>query len=173
MTEKQEKILKAALELFASQGYHVTSTSKVARLAGVSEGLIFRHFENKEGLLMAIIREGEERFKNLYAEIVMETDPKKIIAKSLLIPFSIKESEYEFWKLQYKLKWELGNYNKEKLEPLRLTLSNAFKKLAYPHPDLEAELVLHMMDGIGGAILKGVVSDRNKLKQFLLKKYEL
>ena len=44
MTEKQENILKAALQLFAKEGFYATSTSKVAKLAGVSEGLIFRHF---------------------------------------------------------------------------------------------------------------------------------
>ena len=37
MTEKQEKILQAALQLFAKEGYHATSTNKVAKLAGVSE----------------------------------------------------------------------------------------------------------------------------------------
>ena len=49
MTEKQEKIVQSALQLFAQEGYHATSTSKVAKHAGVSEGLIFRHFRNKDG----------------------------------------------------------------------------------------------------------------------------
>jgi len=44
MTEKQEKIIKSALELFALEGYAATSTRKAAERAGVSEGLIFRHF---------------------------------------------------------------------------------------------------------------------------------
>ena len=59
MTEKKEKILQAALELFAKEGFYATSTSKVAKTAGVSEGLIFRHFGNKEGLLHAVLDEGE------------------------------------------------------------------------------------------------------------------
>ncbi len=37
MTEKQERILKAALELFAQEGFKATSTNKVAKRAGVSE----------------------------------------------------------------------------------------------------------------------------------------
>ena len=48
MTDKQEKILQAALELFAKEGFKGTSTNKIAKKAGVSEGLIFRHFENKD-----------------------------------------------------------------------------------------------------------------------------
>ncbi len=62
MTEKQEKILQSALELFAKEGFHATSTNKVAKHAGVSEGLIFRHFGNKEGLLQAILAEGRARW---------------------------------------------------------------------------------------------------------------
>ena len=45
MTEKQESILQAALKLFATEGYASTSTNKVAKVAGVSEGLIFHHFK--------------------------------------------------------------------------------------------------------------------------------
>jgi AcrR family transcriptional regulator len=51
MTEKKELILQTALRLFSEQGYEATPTNRIAKEAGVSEGLIFRHFENKEGLL--------------------------------------------------------------------------------------------------------------------------
>ena len=54
MTQKKENILKAALRLFAEQGYYATSTSKIAKEAGVSEGLIFRHFGNKEKLFSVV-----------------------------------------------------------------------------------------------------------------------
>ena len=58
MTDKQQQILHCALELFSTEGYKGTSTSKIANKAGVSEGLIFRHFKNKDGLLQAIIDNG-------------------------------------------------------------------------------------------------------------------
>ena len=60
MTDKQLNILKIALQLFANEGFHATSTSRIAKEAGVSEGLIFRHFINKEGLLRAILKQGED-----------------------------------------------------------------------------------------------------------------
>ena len=44
MTNKQQKILSSALKLFAKQGFDATSTRSIAQDAGVSEGLIFRHF---------------------------------------------------------------------------------------------------------------------------------
>ena len=77
MTEKQENILNAALKLFATEGYASTSTSKVAKEAGVSEGLIFRHFKNKEGLLNVIREKSSEAGKAMMADIVMTSDPRK------------------------------------------------------------------------------------------------
>jgi AcrR family transcriptional regulator len=171
LTKKQENIIAAALELFAKEGYHATSTSMVAKRAGVSEGLIFRHFGKKEGLLNAVLETGQEQMKNLYADIVLETDPHEVIRKTIELPFSVPEAEHEFWRLQYKLKWELNLHNQEKMEPLLLALSNAFSKLDCPQPQLEAEFLLQMIDSLGGAILKKTLKNPDRMRQFLLEKY--
>jgi AcrR family transcriptional regulator len=173
MTEKQQSIVTAALELFSKEGYNATSTSKVAKKAGVSEGLIFRHFRNKEGLLHAILDEGERRFKALLVDIVMETNPAEVIRKTILMSSQIDESDYEFWKLQFKLKWELEVSSDEKMEPLNMALTNAFQKLGYTSPEQEAGLVLLFVDGLGSAVLKGSSIDANEMTQFILKKYNL
>lgn len=173
MTEKQEKIIEAALQLFASEGFHATSTSRVAREAGVSEGLIFRHFGNKEGLLQAILRLGEERFKLLFADVVLETEPKMVLKKAITMMQKVELKDYDFWKLQFKLKWELEISNDKKLEPLKLSLANAFNQLGYESPEMEAELLLLFTDGLGSAVLKGSKLDSDKIIQFLLKKYNL
>jgi AcrR family transcriptional regulator len=171
MTEKQENILQAALELFAKEGYHATSTSKLAKHAGVSEGLIFRHFTNKEGLLKAILDEGERRFKSLFFDIVMENDPNEVIRKTITLTDKIDKSDYDFWKLQFKLKWELEVSGDEKMEPLKMALTNAFAKLNYESPELEASLLLLFIDGLGSAVLKGSSINAEKMIQFLLRKY--
>lgn len=173
MTEKQEKIVQAALQLFAKEGYHATSTSKVAKLASVSEGLIFRHFGNKEGLLQAILDEGENRIKVLFVDIVMETDPKTVIRKAIEMPVKVNKSDFDFWKLQFKLKWELEVNGDEKMEPLKMALSNAFSKLNYESPELEAQLIILFIDGMASSMLKGSSLNINDMIQLLLKKYEL
>ncbi len=53
---QKEKIVGAAAQLFARQGYHGTSTREIARLADVSENTIFRHFERKEDLFWFAVR---------------------------------------------------------------------------------------------------------------------
>lgn len=55
MTEKQMKIVQAAIEIFSEKGYAATSTSEIAKSAGVSEGTIFRHFKTKKELLISIV----------------------------------------------------------------------------------------------------------------------
>lgn len=55
LTEKQKKILAAAIESFAEKGYSATSTSEIAKKAGVAEGTIFRHYKTKKELLLSIV----------------------------------------------------------------------------------------------------------------------
>lgn len=55
LTEKQWNILKAALPVFMEKGYSATTTSEIARAAGVAEGTIFRHFKTKKDILLATI----------------------------------------------------------------------------------------------------------------------
>ncbi|WP_062107395.1 TetR/AcrR family transcriptional regulator [Bacillus niameyensis] len=55
LTEKQRKILAAATEAFAEKGFAATSTSEIAKKAGVAEGTIFRHYKTKKDLLMTIV----------------------------------------------------------------------------------------------------------------------
>ena len=55
VTDKQARILEAAVEMFADKGYANTSTSEIAKKAGVAEGTIFRHYKTKKELLLAIV----------------------------------------------------------------------------------------------------------------------
>jgi AcrR family transcriptional regulator len=173
MTEKQENILKAALQLFANEGFHATSTSKVAKQAGVSEGLIFRHFGNKEGLLQAILKEGENQLKELLVDIVMETDPKRVIRKAIEMPAKVPESDYVFWKLQFKLKWELEVNSDEKMAPLLMALTNAFSKLKYKSPELEAQSIILFIDGLSAAVLMGSEINPHEMISLYLEKYQV
>lgn len=173
MTEKQENILKSALLLFAREGYHATSTSKVAKHACVSEGLIFRHFGNKEGLLQAILDEGENKLKSLVVDIVMEPDPKEVIRKSIEMPGRVDKADFDFWKLQFKLKWELEISGDKKMEPLKMALTNAFQKLNFTSPDLEAQMIILFIDGIASAMLKGSDINADAMMQLMLKKYDI
>jgi AcrR family transcriptional regulator len=51
-----QRLIRAALELFSSRGYHDTTTAQIAKKAGVAEGTIYRHFPSKQQLLNELFR---------------------------------------------------------------------------------------------------------------------
>ena len=57
-TETKQRILNAAEHLFASRGYNGTTTRDLAAKAGVAEGTLFRHFENKKAILVEVATQG-------------------------------------------------------------------------------------------------------------------
>ena len=52
------RILRAAQRLFAHQGYDGTTTRDLAQSAGVAEGTLFRHFDNKKAILIEVATQG-------------------------------------------------------------------------------------------------------------------
>ena len=173
MTNKKEKILRSALELFANEGVNATSTNKIAKKAGVSEGLIFKHFNSKKGLLDAIMESAEEKANLLFVNILQQKEAKSVIKKTIELPFSIKKSEYDYWKLQFKLKWEQEYNNPKKMQPLIDKLTWAFSELNYENPVLEAQLIGQILDAISTEILKGNFNNASQFKQFLNNKYSV
>ena len=56
-TGKRERILRAAVEVFAQRGYFNAKVSEIARMAGVADGTIYLYFQRKEDLLITIFRD--------------------------------------------------------------------------------------------------------------------
>jgi AcrR family transcriptional regulator len=172
MTDKKENILKAALELFANDGYNAVSTNAIAKKAGVSEGLIFRHFENKNALLTSIMQLAEQKISIVFAPVIFETDPHKVIINTISIPFAIHESEYDFWRLQFKLKWEVKYQNEEKMKPLQNKLIWAFEQLGYNNPILEAKFLEQIIETVSIGILRYGIASQLEYREFLINKYQ-
>ncbi len=171
MTEKKEKILEAALHLFAKEGYAATSTSKIAKVAGVSEGLIFKHFRNKNNLLLELMIQTQETINKLFSPIFRETDPKKILLKTIKLPLSINKEYYDYWKLQYKLRWEPEYTNNNKFIPILNKFEIAFTALNYKNPKFEAVLFNQIVNSIAIDIL--LERFEKTYIQFLIEKYNL
>jgi AcrR family transcriptional regulator len=176
MTDKKENILNTALELFAKDGFNAVSTSKIARAAGVSEGLIFRHFENKKGLLDAIVKDAEKRIQQVFAPVLFETDPKKVIALFIELPFDMrinKKEELDFWKLQFKLKWESDYNNPDKMKPVLEKLIWAFTELGYQNPGFEAGMLSQLLDSVSIGFLRDGTEPDEQYQTFLKNKYNV
>ena len=66
--ERRQHLIETAIRLFTDGSYHGTTTAEIARAAGVSEPILYRHFASKRDLYLAGLehvwaktREGWER----------------------------------------------------------------------------------------------------------------
>ena len=173
MTVKKNIICDKALELFAKEGYDAVPTSRIAKEAGVSEGLIFRHFGNKKGLLDAIIEEAEEKIAQVMGPVLLASKPTLVIKKFIETPFFIEPDEYDFWKLFFKIKWDERYTDRDLMQPVMEKLSKAFEQLNYAHPQYETMILNHLVYAISIAILREGLEGQLPLKDFLIDKYKL
>ena len=58
----KQEILNAALDLFSVQGFEATSISQIANAVGIRKASLYSHFENKQAILVAIVKEVLERY---------------------------------------------------------------------------------------------------------------
>jgi TetR/AcrR family transcriptional regulator, mexJK operon transcriptional repressor len=70
---KRAAIARAALTLFASDGYERTSVDAIAAEAGVSKRTVYSHYGDKENLFLSVVRETYEAMLNRITEIVDRT----------------------------------------------------------------------------------------------------
>ena len=74
--QRREQLLDTAAKLFAIHGYAGATTSQIAKAAGVTEPIIYRHFESKRDLFIALIeRTGAATIKLWQHELAVAPDP--------------------------------------------------------------------------------------------------
>jgi AcrR family transcriptional regulator len=70
-TGTRDRLVEAALGIFAKQGYAGTTVSELERAVGLTpgSGALYRHFDSKEALLLAAVRAYHERMLELCDEV--------------------------------------------------------------------------------------------------------
>lgn len=88
-TERTDRIIEAASQLFARQGYHGTSTREIARLADISENTLFRHFEHKEDVFWTALQTSFKslRIRKELLEGVIACEAPEIVLPQILSLF--------------------------------------------------------------------------------------
>ncbi|MBX9589822.1 MAG: TetR/AcrR family transcriptional regulator [Hyphomonadaceae bacterium] len=61
MRDRRDSILAAASRVFSQKGFQAASIAEIARAAGVSDGLVYKYFENKRELLISALTAFYER----------------------------------------------------------------------------------------------------------------
>ncbi len=87
-SERREQLLEIAIDLFSRRGFNGTTTREIAAAAGVTEAIIFRHFETKDQLYTAII---DQKVKSASASewiagirIAMDKNDDEAVIKGLI-----------------------------------------------------------------------------------------
>ncbi|WP_406826400.1 TetR/AcrR family transcriptional regulator [Pedobacter sp. KACC 23697] len=92
--DKREKLLQTALELFVSQGFNDTPTSKIAKEAGVATGTLFYFFPTKDELIISLY-------------LKLKGQAAESINAALVDVKSTKEAIKAYY--QESLKWSIRN----------------------------------------------------------------
>ncbi len=59
--DKRERILRAAVKVFAKSGFFAARVSEVAKAAGVADGTIYLYFKSKDELLVSLFEDRVEK----------------------------------------------------------------------------------------------------------------
>ena len=72
----KQEILAASLELFSAQGFEATSISQIAGAVGIRKASLYSHFESKQAILDALVKEVLEQYgtHSIFAKSNWEKD---------------------------------------------------------------------------------------------------
>jgi len=135
--------------------------------------LIFSHYESKTGLLEAINDLAEQKLKEVFQPIIERQEPKSAIKMLIDLLFDIEESEYNFWRLQFKLKWDTNYYNPNRMNPIIQKMTWCLSELNYESPEIEAKFLVDIFDTIATNILRDGKESQRHYQQFLKTKYKI
>lgn len=172
---RKERIMKEALLLFSDQGYTNTSTKTIAQNAGVSEALIFKHFGNKDALLVYLIKSGYRKVLTHHRGMMTYREPKEFLRTMINLPGRLVSAEPIFWRLQERLSHHpfSKQQHEQFMKPVQPIIHRAFKELGYESPEFETEFLLLIIDTLWKKEAIGELENTIELTLFLEKKYNL
>jgi AcrR family transcriptional regulator len=152
--QKRGIILEAALELFADEGFHNTSISKIAKSAGISKGLMYNYFKSKEALLHEIVISGLKDLTGTFDpnnDGILTTEELEFFINQT---FEILKTNTKYWKLYFAIILQpsvlkmFGTDFLNILGPIFRMLEEYFRRKGYENPELESKLFGAILDGL-------------------------
>ena len=152
--KSRENIEKIALELFAIKGYHATSVSQIAEKAGISKGLLYNYYKNKEQLLNSVIM---KVFDEIMRIIKMSEDlsAEKQIEQMIIQTIDHLKENITFWRLylflvhQSDVQLKLTGIWEKMRDDYMGYFVKLFEEVGSKNPVMEAMMLGTMFDGIG------------------------
>jgi AcrR family transcriptional regulator len=165
------RIVEAAVQLFSRQGFAASSTHEIARLAGVSEVTVFRHFPRKRDLFWAATESRLRRLrisKELRGRLESDENPRTAIPGIVALLVETVEHQPEMVRLLYLSLFELEN-GAERI--LRKHLVPLFEPvLEYLSRCVSKGLIRDLEPGVAALGLAASVAAHQSLQQVLTDK---
>lgn len=146
-------ILDSAMRLFAEKGYATTTTRNIATEAGLSVGLMYHYFSNKESLLQAVFDYVMARIDEAITAVLQNNPPGERLASLLHTIFDLLASEPDFWALFYMLRAQpaimavLGDDFRQRTASLRGCFIEELELAGQTAPELEAYYLYSVVEG--------------------------
>lgn len=160
-TEKKQKIMEVALELFATNGFHATSMSRIAKQAEISKGLAYNYFESKNELLSGIIDQGFNEIASFTSAKTEQTVTDEELIAFIERSFDQVSKDTKHWKLFYSLMLQphiVENFNERYAQAAEPFFAMIYQFIASKgNADPEGDLMLISMM-IEGAFLYAVAA---------------
>jgi len=153
--QRRQQIMDVALQLFAENGYSITSISLIATKAKISKGLMYNYFKSKDDLLEAIFNQGFREMFDLFDPNQDGVLTKEEFTYFIEETFNIMNQKRNFYKLYFALMMQPSVWKKFKfslidiVEPFLKLMEEYYRKKGAENPRAEAVMVGAMLDGIG------------------------
>ena len=145
---KKQALLEAALDLFTEQGVGETTTKKITLAAEVSEGLLFKHFASKQGLVNALLEKANDRAFEIGEKWMRIEHPKLIIKQILSDCINIEIQDYKLLLFTLSFKKSYTLTGSETVEKINEKLIKVFRQLGAQNPETEKTLFWITLYGI-------------------------
>lgn len=134
-TETEEKILDAALKVFARKGFDAATTRAIADESGFTEMTLFRKFETKKNLFHEVMSRGNQQIEENPIQFVPE-DVKN--SKDFLKSFVKSLDEFVFKNFEYFHLTVMENDGAVKpIERITTDYLNQYFNQQFPHEKLD------------------------------------
>ena len=150
----KHKIIESALILFAEKGFKGTSIRDIANLAGISKGLAYNYFKDKEELLAAVFGLMVEEIGALYTLAEKVADPRKRLKILINQTFLMLQKDEKFWRLymsfalQPEIKEEADNFMSKFITEIFSGIESLFKEIGIKNPSAESKVFGAILDGV-------------------------
>jgi AcrR family transcriptional regulator len=100
--ERRVLIVEAAGRLFGERGYEATRLDDVAAAAGVTKPILYRHFDSKQALYLALLERHRDDLGSFAGAIPPQGPPEERLRIVLELWFAYVEAHSYAWKMLFR-----------------------------------------------------------------------